>query len=258
MEQFKKLLFLISTAYRKTEQTNYTIQSSKVSKDRCFVILSDIHDDIKGKRFDALLQQIDTIAPDFIIMPGDIFNERGKQEETIAFIKQLQASYPCIYSCGNHEKRRWDFVDLMQQLLELGIYVVDLTTINKVLDDDFVFLGISGSKHNRQQESIWFDERDGYRILLSHFPNDIALYNKLDCDLVVSGHAHGGQWRIPYLKQPIYSPGEGLLPKYAQGIHELHKKHLIVSRGLVRHYHGIPRFFNNPEILVVHIKKNEQ
>ena len=100
---------------------------------------------------------------------------------------------------------------------------------------------------------------DLYRILISHRPEYTEFYKKADCDLVVSGHVHGGQWRIPLMKRGMYAPQQGLLPEYSQGIHRLNGTNLVISRGLASGNPMIPRLYNNPEIAFIQLtnqKKN--
>ena len=92
-----------------------------------------------------------------------------------------------------------------------------------------------------------------YRILLSHRPEKTDIYGRYDIDLVLSGHAHGGQWRIPGLIEGVYAPHQGILPRITAGIYELANGKLIVSKGLARETTIVPRLFNNPEIVIIDI-----
>lgn len=102
------------------------------------------------------------------------------------------------------------------------------------------------------------DKLDGYKIVLSHFPENFEKveenhYAQYDFDLQLSGHAHGGQFILPFIG-PIYSPGQGLFPKYAVGSFGDRPK-LIISRGLGNAEFPL-RLFNHPEINVIHLEKN--
>ena len=96
-----------------------------------------------------------------------------------------------------------------------------------------------------------------YTILLSHRPEKSALYRKYPCDLVLSGHAHGGQWIIPGLINGVYAPGQGLFPKYAGGRYDFKGQTQIVSRGLAYHVR-VPRIGNPVEIGVINIVPGER
>jgi len=92
-----------------------------------------------------------------------------------------------------------------------------------------------------------------FSLLLSHRPDMTDLYESLRFDLVVSGHAHGGQWRIPLLLNGLYAPHQGLFPRYAGGLYRLNGTNLLVSRGLSRETTPLPRIFNRPEVVIVDI-----
>jgi len=109
-----------------------------------------------------------------------------------------------------------------------------------------------------------FASTPGYHILLSHHPEfvDEIKGSVVKCgantaghiDLILSGHAHGGQWRVyhPIKKKwiGVFAPGQGLWPKLTEGVHEIYKSTLIISRGLTN-TSKIPRFFNRPEVVYI-------
>ena len=108
------------------------------------------------------------------------------------------------------------------------------------------------------QEEIWkIEETAGteiFTVLLSHRPELFEIYQKYEFDLVLSGHAHGGQWRIPGLLNGLFAPNQGLFPKYAGGRYDYAGGTMIVSRGLARESTKVPRIFNRPELVVVDVK----
>ena len=97
-------------------------------------------------------------------------------------------------------------------------------------------------------------QRESFSILLAHYPEQIEYYRGFHSfDLILSGHAHGGQWRIPRLVNGVFSPNQGFLPKYAGGEYVFDDTVMIVSRGLSRTKEVIPRIFNNPELMIIDI-----
>ncbi|MBR1853426.1 MAG: hypothetical protein IJ794_09850 [Lachnospiraceae bacterium] len=101
-----------------------------------------------------------------------------------------------------------------------------------------------------------FAQTDGrhLRILLSHRPEKVDLYAQYDFDLILTGHAHAGQFRIPWINEGVWAPDQGLMAKYVNGIYELSNGTLMeVSRGLARESTPLPRFFNHPEIVSIEI-----
>ena len=80
-------------------------------------------------------------------------------------------------------------------------------------------------------------------------------YAALGFDLVLCGHAHGGQWRIPGLVNGVYAPNQGILPPYAGGRYDAGGTTMIVSRGLARETTAVPRIWNRPELVVAELHK---
>ena len=97
-------------------------------------------------------------------------------------------------------------------------------------------------------------DKNSYKILLTHRPEKFEEYTQYDFDLILSGHAHGGQWRIPGILNGLYAPNQGLFPKYAGGYYEIDDKKMIVSRGLARESTLIPRFYNRPELVIIKLQ----
>ena len=238
----------------RTDITYYSLSSDRIAAPVRALILSDFHNDGTKDRAARLAEMIKGLKPDLILMPGDMAEEHHHQECTF-FLLHMLAGIPMYYCTGNHEEFRWDLSELKQRFRDAGVTVLDeKSTVAAIGDAKLELAGISC-----MQDMDYFDpqtvsnlfQTDHYRILLSHKPNWTALYDDVDCDLTVCGHAHGGQWHIPYFDIPIAAPSQGLFPKYTNGIHQLKKGKMLVSRGMVRHYHGIPRLYNNPEIVVL-------
>ena len=107
---------------------------------------------------------------------------------------------------------------------------------------------------NAALESVaWASTNQDFTLLVSHRPERIEDYAKYPFDLVLAGHAHGGQWCLPFLINGVYAPNQGVFPKYAGGMYARGDMHMIVSRGLARESTRIPRFYNRPELVVVDI-----
>lgn len=243
-----------------TDVTTYEITSSKITHPRKILILADLHNARYGKNMSRLLKMINEINPDYIFMPGDMAEENYHQDNTILLFNQLKGR-KMYYCTGNHEEYRWDIDELKERFKKTGVTVLDDKEV--LLDDDIELAGISCRlKRDRKsaKEVAALFETERYRILLAHKPNWIELYKSIDTDLVICGHAHGGQVCIPFTKIGLAAPSQGLMPKYTNGIHDLGNTKMLISRGLVRHYHGIPRLYNNPELVVLNLlpeKKNQ-
>ena len=241
----------------KIDTVYYEISDEKINDELCLVILSDLHDDAPEKRLNELSKRVRDLKPDLILMPGDMAEERNHQDRTIALLKTL-TGIPMYYTTGNHEEYRWDLTSLLARFQDVGVTVLDNRAMEVPVKNTLLEIGgikcrRGAGEYSPEEVSDLF-HTDGYRILLSHKPNWVELYEQIDADLFVSGHAHGGQWCIPFTKQGLAAPSQGLFPKYTSGIHETGKGKMLISRGLVRHYHGLPRLYNNPEIVVLTLK----
>ena len=120
------------------------------------------------------------------------------------------------------------------------------------VDDPSAFAGESGwLEQFRACQALTGDSR--YTVLLSHRPERGEDYQGKGFDLVLAGHAHGGQWRIPGVLNGLLAPDQGLLPAYAGGLYALEDTTLVVSRGLARESTRVPRLFNPPELVILDV-----
>ena len=251
--------------------TRYRLQSKEIKEKMKIVQLSDLH----SKPFRKALNKTREQHPDIIVITGDYINDHGKNyEKMLAFGKELLTIAPVYYITGNHERRLPYFADLMEDLENIGFCVlldeiksvaINGTTINLLgLDENQASFEDyrarrKGTFAYKDMSSLFgkFSALSGYKIVLSHFPENFEMikemgYNQYDFDLQLSGHAHGGQFILPFIG-PVYSPGQGLFPKYARGSHG-ERPMLIVSRGLGNAEFPF-RLFNHPEINVITVTK---
>lgn len=251
--------------------TKYNLKYDKADEPIRIVQLSDLH----SKPFKKVLKKIDEIKPDIICITGDYINDREKnKKKMLKYAKALVTRAKVYYITGNHERRLENFDELMDELSKVG-FIVLLNRVSIYNDKGFEidFLGLDENQANfddykarkkgtfeYKDMSPYFkqlDELGGYKIVLSHFPENFEgikemNYSQYDFDLQLSGHAHGGQFCLPFIG-PVYSPGQGLKPKYAKGSFGNRPK-LIVSRGLGNAEFPF-RLFNHPEINVINITK---
>ncbi len=235
-----------------TDVTYYTVETPKMSGSVRLAVLADLH----GRSLSAEeIRRIRDTSPDLIVIPGDLFDFHDRRDDRVLPMIDTLQDIPQFYVTGNHELERGDAEDLYALLESHGVTVLNDRAETLVFRDAVIELGGYACRWTEKDCSPkavnQMFHTGHYRILLSHRPHWISLYNAVNCDLVISGHAHGGQWRIPGTEQGICSPQQGILPEYTSGIHHLHHSDLIISRGLVKTYHGIPRLFNQPEIVIV-------
>lgn len=249
--------------------TKITIDSAKVPSsfdDFTIVQLSDLHGKNFGTNQRTLVQKIKKANPNLIVFTGDLIDSRRYHEEnSLTLMAELVHIAPIYYVTGNHEWRSGKFSSLEKKLNHLGVRVMrnsaDEITIGTdkiqiIGIDDPAQVNASYAERATTEEAIVNSmkglEEGNFKILLSHRPEMFPLYSEYEFDLVFSGHAHGGQVRIPFVGGLI-APNQGLFPKYTFGKYSLDNTTMIVNRGLGNSI--IPlRIFNRPELVVVTLK----
>jgi predicted MPP superfamily phosphohydrolase len=216
--------------------------------------VSDLHN---AGFWQDVVEELRQIQPDIIVLTGDLIDSgRTDVDAALAFAGQAAQIAPCYFVSGNHEawsSGHWE--KLREGLKQSGIVLLENERVRLELGGEHVTtLGLSdpsfGGDHARVLGELAAGE--GYRILLSHRPERMKLYAEAGVDLVFSGHAHGGQFRIPFLGGVI-APDQGLFPEYDSGLYEQDGTAMLVSRGIGNSI--IPlRICNRPEILVAELK----
>lgn len=219
-------------------------------------VLADIH----ARRVEETLSLVEQNKPDIILIPGDLVDgaaiEKCKEhsnfiEEAITNLNRIAQIAPTYYSIGNHEKQLTEAE--IKELHGSKAVVVDNRYVN--VSADLYIGGLSSGRNYHDKKASQkpdisfiaeFEKVSGFKILLSHHPEYYEPFLKdKGIDLIISGHAHGGQVRIG--NQGLYSPGQGLFPKYTSGIHD---GKLIVSRGIAG-TELFPRINNKPETVYI-------
>ncbi|SNR91513.1 hypothetical protein SAMN05446037_1001392 [Anaerovirgula multivorans] len=227
------------------------------------VQISDLHNKEFGKNQEHLLKKIRAISPDIILVTGDLIDRRKYDLDTaIIFINGAMKIAPVYYVSGNHEAWSGDYKNISQKLLSYGVQILDDNKVKlmkgeariEILglsDPDFLtFDYMDGTNSSKLEEHLARLSDDSvFQILLSHRPELFDLYANENIDIIFSGHAHGGQFRIPFIGG-LVAPDQGLFPKYTSGIYTQNQSTLIVSRGLGNSIIPV-RIFNRPEIVVV-------
>lgn len=244
--------------------TEYQISNKKIPQGfRGFRIaqVADLHNTEFGENNSELLSLLEESKPDIIVFTGDQVDARETNPEVVlALARQAVQIAPCYLVTGNHEGSTPINSQLNEQLREIGVNVME----NEVIDlqsgnDTITLIGaadptMSGRFLEIGQEATMDEvltdlcaQTEGYSVLLSHHPEFLEVYAKRGVDLVLSGHAHGGQIRIG--EQGIIAPHQGLFPKYDAGQYTEGNTTLILSRGLGNSM--FPWRVNNPPELVV-------
>lgn len=258
------IIFLLGLFSIKEQIISYNITSDKITAGFRIILITDLHSCRYGKNMSALINEIKSQNPDAVLLGGDIYNDRkSDNSNTETFLKQIGSIYKCYFVCGNHDTKTASLKNIREikkHIRNYGITVLD--GIYDILDINGQKINIcgvddpniAGRTFNRQlKNTASACNNNNYSILLSHRPELIDKYLKYSFDLVLSGHAHGGQWRIPKIVNGIFAPHQGFFPKYAGGKYDFGNTSLIVSRGLARESTPVPRIFNNPEIVVINV-----
>lgn len=239
----------------------YTVVSPKLTAEVRLAVVTDFH---SSDNADDVVAMVASCAPDAVLMVGDLFDDDTQNrptERTLSLMRQLSALYLCYYVSGNHEAWTGEMDALYQQTEEAGVTVLRMSSgVLTVRGQRIALCGIpdpyemvfSGAPDTEEQLRQALEDVDSadFTVLLAHRPELLAKYAQFPLDLVVSGHAHGGQVRIPGVLNGLYAPNQGWFPKLAGGAYTQDGTTLIVSRGLAVRTR-LPRIFNRPEVVLV-------
>ncbi|HHV12266.1 MAG TPA: metallophosphoesterase [Clostridiales bacterium] len=253
-----------------------------------FVVLADLHNCSFGRDNERLIKKIDKLAPDYILVPGDMVNKRSAccPSNSFSLLESLAKKYKIYYSYGNHEEKLDSFInekgneadmelqkelysswtEYRKELIRQGIIFLDNQTVCLTKNGaPFYITGISldleyFGRHALQElepeylkKAIGKKKENEFQILMAHSPFYFKDYMDWGADLVVSGHVHGGMVRLPGIGG-ILSPQVKFFPKYHAGLYRRKDKVMLVSRGLGSHS-VMPRLFNIPEIISIRLEK---
>ena len=227
--------------------------------------VSDLHNTEIGKDNEKLLAMLREADPDIIAITGDIIDSRNTDIDiALQFTKTAMEIAPCYYVTGNHEARVSEYDELKAGLTEQGVIILEdkcigldkseetislLGVNDPSFQTDYLFGDSETVMQSKLQDII---KEDTYTILLSHRPELFEVYTESKVDLVLSGHAHGGQFRLPFVGG-LVAPNQGLFPKYDSGLYTEENTNMIVSKGIGNSI--LPfRFNNRPEVILIELK----
>lgn len=246
----------------------YDQTTDKIVSPIRIAVLTDLHDTTYGKSQKNLIAAIQNQNPDLILLVGDIADDKKLHDATEQLLSVIGTVYPCFYVSGNHEFWSGEADVIKKMIRSYGVTVLEGDTFIVPIGDQKVRIcGVDDpdgfdsryrtnhTKGDSLQEQLHACKAeigdDTYSILLSHRPELTEVYRNSGFNLVVTGHSHGGQIRIPGILNGLYAPNQGFFPKYAGGRYELNETVMIVSRGLSKA--RIPRVFNPPELVMVNL-----
>ena len=252
------------------ELNTYTISSSKLPQSfdgYRIAHVSDLHNAEMGKNNEKLLTMLRDADPDMIAITGDLVDSRNTDiEVALQFVRKAVKIAPCYYVTGNHEARISEYDELKAGMEAAGVTVlVDAKTEISLEGEAITLIGVNDPSYqtdylfgdsetvmNTKLEEL-HTEQDRFTILLSHRPELFETYVDHDLDLVLSGHAHGGQFRLPFVGG-LVAPNQGFFPEYDAGLYSMNHTNMIVSRGIGNSI--LPFRFNNwPEVIIIELKK---
>lgn len=263
------LVFWIVWGNTALQLNTYTVSSDRLPEafnGYRIAHISDLHNAKIGENNKNLIAMLQDAEPDIIAITGDLIDSRNTDIEiAIQFAEEAVKIAPCYYITGNHEARVSEYDDLKNGLTELGIIILEderiyldqngetitLIGINDPsFKSDYLFGDSETVVETHLQELM--NESDSFTLLLSHRPELFEIYVNNEVDLVLSGHAHGGQFRLPFVGG-LVAPNQGLFPKYDAGLYTEENTNMIVSRGIGNSI--LPfRFNNRPEVILIELQ----
>lgn len=235
--------------------------------------VSDVHNEARGEGNAALLRALREAAPDLICITGDFLDSRRTDLDfALELAGQLAEIAPAVYVTGNHEARRMDLSALEAGLAARGVQVLrdDWTPLARG-GEEIALLGLDDpgfaagedwtlseglDQTQARLSALLAQAGDRFSLVLSHRPELLPAYAEAGADLVLSGHAHGGQVRLPGIGG-LFAPGQGILPRLTSGVHARGETRLVVSRGLGNSAFPL-RVFNPPEIVTVTLRADAE
>ena len=266
------ILLIIWIAYGNTdlEIYKYNVKSEDIPSEFDnfrIVQISDLHNAEFGENNEKLLLMLKQADADIIAITGDMIDSRNTNVDVaISFAQKAVNIAPVYYVNGNHESRvPEEYEKLKQGLTDAGVTILENSSADITIGDEAITLiGINDPTFRMElvddtmEQNIAHQlvnvipDNDNYKVLLAHRPEYFDVYAG-KVDLVLSGHAHGGQFRIPFVGG-LVAPGQGLFPEYYEGSHIKENTEMIVSRGIGNSI--IPfRINNKPEIIVAELTK---
>lgn len=233
---------------RPFERTYLSVHSFKIKKPITIVQISDLHNRLYGNGQAQLLQAIREEHPDLIACTGDLFNRHDASEYENAFtlIRAIADEIPTYVVEGNHEAALGTIGEqFLLEISQMGAIVL------RNAAQPFKDVRVIGLKQRpTKAELLPLIRPDCFHLVLSHRPELFELYVSCRADLVLSGHAHGGQIRIGNLA--LLAPQQGLFPKYTSGLYEKNGTRMFVSKGLGDTV-WVPRIHNPHELNVIRL-----
>lgn len=218
--------------------------------------ISDLHDCAYGKDGRGLMELMDTLHWDLLAVTGDLFDWHHpmRHKNALAFVRYACKKSDVWFVEGNHEKKLPQYGEVYRrELVQMGVHLLDNTSVSmETRNCRWTLAWVRDGASEAELKKVLGGE--GFRLLLAHRPENIDRYARAGADLVLSGHAHGGQWRL--FGRGLYAPEQGILPRYCEGLYKKEGTVLYVSAGAGSH-NKIPRLFNPPRLDLLTLERGE-
>ena len=222
--------------------------------------ISDLHNANFGS---AIESQLSKIKPDIIVLTGDIISFESRYANAVTLAENCAKIAPTFFVNGNHEGRFRKYSAYTDRLKEAGVIILENQTYKLTrgqssvtligINDPKFFSGKKKNEFKKKLKDICLSVNGEFSVLLTHRPEFFEFYAECGIMLTFSGHAHGGQIRLPKIG-PLYAPGQGFFPKYSSGLCQIGDSYMAVSRGLGHTFRTPPRIFNKRELVFVTLK----
>lgn len=240
--------------------TEYTVESPALPRSfdgLRIAQVSDLHNDSFGTDNIRLMRSLRDANPHFIAITGDMLDARRTNiPRALNAARGMLKIAPCVYVKGNHEARIPEYPIFEEGLREAGVHV--LRNENIILErrgEHLTILGMDCPYGDPDYPGFLYrmqEDAKGFRLLLSHHPEQVDVYRDAGIDLALCGHTHGGQLRLPRIGGVI-APHQGFFPKYDAGLYRNGSTQMIISRGLGNSLCPL-RVNNRPELVVVTLR----
>jgi len=221
--------------------------------------ISDLHDALFGENQEKLIEKVRKTNPDVILITGDLIDSnRYDLEQSLMAVRGFVNIADVYYVIGNHEVAVNRVEEIYDALEGMGVHILpNAAAMVERAGEAIAIAGIEDPLNGVDTQTMLNKALSDvperlFTVLLAHRPEKFGIYAKNEIDLVFSGHAHGGQIRLPFVGG-LVAPGQGFFPEYTAGFYKKIDTTMNVNRGLGNS--GAPfRIFNFPEISVVELK----
>ena len=251
--------------------SRYSVESSRLPWEFdgfSIVHLSDLHSKCFGPGQSRLLRRVDQLAPDLVCITGDLIDKRRYHRNGIApaltLCRELVQERPVVFVSGNHEAALPFYPQLQRVLKNMGVIVLENQALRLYREGaalyicglrDLAFIRENRLPFQREVFRLCQQAKGDFTLLLCHRPEPLEEYGAAGADVVLSGHAHGGQFRVPGAG-PLWMPNQGIFPPLAEGIHKFGPTSMIISRGLGNSLFP-QRLLNWPEVVFITLNRQE-